>query len=109
MGAIEQAIDLIKAMTPREKAKLLSVVAADPDVQFRGIAVTPGVCGGSPRIAGTRIPVWLLESLRQDGADDQQILAGYPQLHVDQLQHAWAFVQENRELIQSEIVQNQAD
>jgi uncharacterized protein (DUF433 family) len=109
MGAIEQAIDLIKKMNRREKAQLLSVVAADPEVQFHGIAVTPGVCGGSARIAGTRIPVWLLESLREDGATDQQILGAYPQLRSEQLQDAWKFAQENRELIQSEILDNQAD
>jgi uncharacterized protein (DUF433 family) len=26
-----------------------------------GIESTAGVCGGDPRIAGTRIPVWTLE------------------------------------------------
>jgi uncharacterized protein (DUF433 family) len=26
-----------------------------------GIEQTPGVCGGEPRIAGTRIPMWTLE------------------------------------------------
>ena len=26
-----------------------------------GIESTPGVCGGDPRVAGTRIPVWTLE------------------------------------------------
>lgn len=33
----------------------------------RGVEATPGVCGGSACIAGTRIPVWLLEQGRRLG------------------------------------------
>src|SRR4051812_10817818 len=32
-----------------------------------GIESTPGVCGGDPRIAGSRIPVWTLEQYRRLG------------------------------------------
>ena len=32
-----------------------------------GIKFTAGVCGGDPRIAGTRIPVWTLEHYRRLG------------------------------------------
>ena len=40
-----------------------------------GIESTPGVCGGDPRIAGTRIPVWTLEQYRRLGMTEAQNLA----------------------------------
>ena len=40
-----------------------------------GIESTAGVCGGDPRIAGTRIPVWTLEHYRRLGLTEAQILA----------------------------------
>jgi uncharacterized protein (DUF433 family) len=109
MGVIEQAVELIRRMSRRDKAQLLAIVAADPDLQFPGIAVTPGVSGGTPRISGTRIPVWLLEALRRDGATDPQLLEAYPQLNVQMLRHGWDFVEQNRELIDQEIAENESD
>jgi uncharacterized protein (DUF433 family) len=108
MATIDQAMDLIRQMDRRDKARLLALVASDPDFQFPGIAVTPGVCGGAPRIAGTRIPVWLLAGLRRDGASDQQLLQAYPQLTSAQLADAWAFADQNRQLIDEEISENEA-
>jgi uncharacterized protein (DUF433 family) len=109
MSVIDQARNLIRQMNRHEKAQLLSIVAADPEVQFPGIAVTPGVCGGSPRIAGTRIPVWLLAALRRDGMSDEKLLEAYPQLSAEQLKHVWKFVQQNPELVEEEIADNEAE
>ena len=47
-----------------------------------GIESTAGVCGGDPRIAGTRIPVWTLEHYRRLGLTEAQILAHSP--HFEQ-------------------------
>src|SRR5262245_32974730 len=109
MGVIEQAVELIRRMSRRDKARLLAIVAGDPDVQFPGISVTPGVCGGAPRVAGTRVPVWILEALRRDGANDRKLLEAYPQLNQQKLSDAWAFVEQNRELIDQEIAENESD
>ena len=57
-----------------------------------GIESTPGVCGGDPRIAGTRIPVWTLEQYRRLGMTEAQILASYPGLRAADLVNAWAYV-----------------
>ena len=45
-----------------------------------GIESTPDVCGGEPRIAGTRIPVWTLEQGRRLGASEAELLRDYPGL-----------------------------
>lgn len=57
-----------------------------------GIEATPGVCGGDPRIAGTRIPVWVLDHYRRLGMTDAEILANYPTLRAADLVNAWAYV-----------------
>lgn len=44
------------------------------------IQKTQGVCGGNARIRNTRIPVWTIVSLQQQGADDQELLENYPSL-----------------------------
>ena len=44
-----------------------------------GIESTPGVCGGDPRIADTRIPVWTLEQYHRLGMTEAQFLASYPE------------------------------
>ncbi len=60
---------------------------------------TPGVCGGAARFIRTRIPVWLLEGLRRDGASDGELLQTYPQLTANDLTQAWAYVEANKEEI----------
>jgi uncharacterized protein (DUF433 family) len=55
------------------------------------IVVTRGVCGGRPRIAGTRIPVAVILRCREIGFSDERILKGYPALTAEDLSAAWAF------------------
>ncbi|MBF2056873.1 MAG: DUF433 domain-containing protein [Cyanobacterium sp. T60_A2020_053] len=46
----------------------------------RSIQKMPGICGGNARIRNTRIPVWTIVSLQQQGADDTELLDNYPSL-----------------------------
>jgi uncharacterized protein (DUF433 family) len=57
------------------------------------IQKTPGVCGGSARIANHRIPVWLLVVQKKMGQSDANILTNYPALAADDLAAAWAYYQ----------------
>lgn len=63
---------------------------------------TPGVCGGSACIQGTRIPVWYL------GLTDSQILRRYPSISAIQLSAAWEYAAANEAEIQQDIWENQA-
>ena len=65
-----------------------------------GIESTPGVCGGEPRIAGTRIPVRTLEQYRRLGLTEAQILESYPGLRAADLVNAWAYVAEHPDEIE---------
>ena len=65
---------------------------AAPDSALQpGIEKTPGICGGDARIAGTRIPVWLLVAFRDEGMTDAELLQNYPSLSVEDLTHAWKY------------------
>jgi uncharacterized protein (DUF433 family) len=74
-----------------------------------GIEKTPGVCGGSARIAGTRIPDWLLEALRRGGRTDDELLSAYPSLTTEELAHAWCYAQQHPEEMNREIAANADD
>ena len=72
-----------------------------------GIEATPGVCGGDPRIAGTRIPVWTLEQYRRLGMTEAQLLASYPGLRAADLVNAWAYVAAHPDEIDRQIHENE--
>lgn len=60
------------------------------------IQKTPGVCGGYGRIRNTRIAVWTLVSLRQQGATEQELLNNYPDLSLDDLTVVWGYYYNNK-------------
>ena len=69
------------------------------------IQKTPGICGGHARIGNTRIAVWTLVALRQQGATEQEILNNYPDLSLDDLTTVWGYYHNNK----SEIDRTVAD
>jgi uncharacterized protein (DUF433 family) len=72
-----------------------------------GIESTPGVCGGDPRIAHTRIPVWTLESYRRLGMTEAQILGAFPALRATDLVNAWSYVAAHPDEIERQICENE--
>lgn len=72
-----------------------------------GIESSPGVCGGDPCIAGTRIPVWVLEQYRQLGMTEAEILANYPTLRAVDLVNAWAYVDAHLDAVERQIWANE--
>ena len=73
-----------------------------------GIIATEDVCGGEPRIAGTRIPVWFIAALNAQGLEPSAILKAYPTLRVDDLQNALKYSNSHREEIEQAIADNEA-
>ncbi len=73
---------------------------------FTHIKKTPGVCGGDACIGNTRIPVWTLVSLRQQGASDKDLLEGYPTLNQADLEAAWQYYDARRGEIETAIREN---
>lgn len=51
----------------------------------------PGICGGEPVFAGTRVPLRTVLSSLAQGDNAQQILADFPSLKEEDIQAAIAF------------------
>lgn len=57
------------------------------------IEADPEICGGRPRVKGTRLTVEFLLGLKAAGWTETQILENYPQLTDAHLRGVFAFVQ----------------
>lgn len=53
-------------------------------------------------------PIWVLEQARRQGAREPDLLRAYPALRPDDLATAWAFVDSHADLIEEQIVENEA-
>ena len=89
----------LASLRPAEKAQLLQSVVRDLGDAFPGIESHPNVCGGDACIIRTRIPVWVLDDLRRQGASEAEILRSYPTLRAQDLATAWAYVRSHRDEI----------
>ena len=68
------------------------------------IQKTPGVSGGHACIRNTRIPVWTLVSLLQQGATEQELLNNYPGLALDDLTAVWGYYYNHKSEIDCVII-----
>lgn len=106
-ATFDQAQRLVAALPRQERARLLVWMAEDIADQHPGIEFDPRVCGGSARIAGTRIPVWSLESWRRLGSDEAELLRSFPSLEASDLVNAWRYVERHWSEIDREIEENE--
>jgi uncharacterized protein (DUF433 family) len=109
MTALQQVESLLPVLSPGERALVARWVSDAGDYRFPGIEKTPGVCGGSACIVRTRIPVWLLVEARQSGASEADLLKSYPSLRAEDIINAWAYYRGNKEEIDTEISENEAN
>ncbi len=101
---VDSLVQVIEALSPEER-KLL-----ESRLKLKAVQKTPGICGGHACIRNTRIPVWVLVSLRQQGANDRELLENYPSLTSEDLIAAWEYYQQNTSEIDLAIVaQNEDD
>ena len=107
MDTLREVEKLLSTLTRAEKAQVLQWVARDLSEAFPGIESTPGVCGGAPCIVRTRIPVWVLEQYRRQGASEADLLRSYPTLRAEDLVNAWAYIRSHREEIEQQIRENE--
>ncbi len=73
-----------------------------------GIESAPNICGGEPRTAGTRIPVWVLEQSRRLGMSESELLRAYPSLRVEDLMTAWEYARLHPTEIALQIQENES-
>lgn len=72
------------------------------------IVSTPGVCGGSPRIAGTRIPVKAIAELYNDGWSAERIAAERPAAELNEVHAAIAYYLTNKQAVDEDIAAGDA-
>jgi uncharacterized protein (DUF433 family) len=67
--------------------------------------VDPKVLGGSPHVAGSRVPVRRLFAFYQSGASVEQLLRRFPQLAAKKVFDALAFALDNPEVMDADLAQ----
>ncbi len=73
------------------------------------IEITPGVCGGKPRIAGHRIKVQdIVIWSEEKGMSPDEILYHYPSITLSDIYAALAYYHDNREQIRDQIREDEA-
>jgi uncharacterized protein (DUF433 family) len=87
----QQLQNQLLSLSPAEKAQAIQLLVASLSGTWIGIEKMPGVMGGDACIRQTRIPVWLLISLRQQGAAESDLLEDYPSLTASDLANAWLY------------------
>ena len=82
-------------------------MAVQPSLDQR-IEVTPGVCGGKPRIAGRRIRVQDIIAWHEyHGMTPDEIVSGYPQLSLTDVYAALAYYHAHRDEIQRQMSEDE--
>jgi uncharacterized protein (DUF433 family) len=71
------------------------------------VRVDLNVLGGSPYVAGSRVPVRRLWTFFRDGASVERILKRYPQLGPAKVLDALAFALDNPEVIEADVSREQ--
>jgi uncharacterized protein (DUF433 family) len=71
------------------------------------VRVDLNVLGGSPYVAGSRVPVRRLFAFFRDGASVERILKRYPQLGPAKVLDALAFALDNPEVMDADIAREQ--
>ena len=67
------------------------------------IVKSDGIVGGVPRIAGTRIPVYTIVMMHQEGMDVPTIAGGYPHVTEAQVYAALSYYADHHEEIDGQI------
>ncbi len=85
------------------KGQMLPVVL----IPHPHVRVDQGVLGGSPYVAGSRVPVRRMFQLFSGGASVERICRRYPQLGPSKVFDALAFALDNPDVIQADIAREQ--
>jgi len=104
----EQLQTELLALSPQEKAQLIQLLVSSLSDTWVGIEKNLSVMGGDACIRQTRIPVWLLVSLRQQGATDAFLLEDYPELTAADLANAWLYASTHEAEIAAAIQRQEA-
>lgn len=82
----------------------MTTLSTQPEVHHRYVTRKPGVCGGKPIIAGTRIKVsFVAREHVEMGMSPQEILEAHPHLTLAQIHDALSYYYDHETEIQAEL------
>ena len=79
------------ALSDSEKVQVVQLLSQGKISPIQGIEKTPGVCGGSACVVGTRITVWGLVESKRVGYSESDLLISYPTISATNLANASAY------------------
>jgi uncharacterized protein (DUF433 family) len=94
------------ALSDEEKAQVIQLLSQGKITPWRGIEKTPGVCGGSACIIGTRITVWGLVEAHRIGYSEADLLTSYRLISATDIANAWAYAEAFPDEIETKIREN---
>ncbi len=100
---VESLAEAINALAPDDYALFQSTLIT------KTIQKAEGICGGHARIRNTRIAVWTLISLTQQGMDEDALLHNFPGLTPFDLLAARAYYRANTGEIDALIVSHHSE
>ncbi len=109
VDTLEKTETAVAALSESDKKKLLRKLSHSVNGYPGGISSTPDVMGGAACIRNTRIPVWVLYRARQLNLSEADLLRSYPGLTAEDLVNAWDYVALNRDEVELQIRENEAD
>ena len=78
-------------------------MSAPQEIAIGHVVMTPGTCGGAPRIAGTRIRVSQVVLMTEQGMSADEIIRSLPHLTLGQVYGALSYYHDHRQQIDDEI------
>jgi len=109
VNTLKEAESVIANLSETVKEQLLRWLEKEVKNGFAGIEKTESVMSGAACVRQTRIPIWMLEQARRQGASEIDLLRNYPQLTAQDLANAWDYVNSHRAEIEANITANEAD
>lgn len=73
------------------------------EIEKRNIEITPDICGGKPRIGGTRIRVSQIVVHTEQGASADELVTSYPTIRLSDVYDALAYYRDHQEDIDEEL------
>jgi uncharacterized protein (DUF433 family) len=83
--------------------------ATEPARGHTHVVVTPGICGGRARIAGTRLPVWVVVAeIIRGGTSPDEFVDAYPQVSLAKVYGALSFYYDHRSQVDRDLREQEA-
>jgi len=112
----EQVIQELESMTDGQLAAALTLIQGlkteltlVPNPISNLIIHSPETCGDRPRLVGTRITVGRIATLWKQGLTPEEIADNWGYISMTQIYTALAYYHANREEIDQQLTQDQAD